>query len=317
MKTKVAILGLSLVLFASCGGPGGRRDVVSQKYVHKYGLEVPSSDWASRGQDGKVISTLNTGVLLTENYEKGKRQGTTTYTYPHSEIVQKTEFYDNDRLIRVVFNTDAGWPESEERYLGDGATEVTTWYESAAPRAVELYRDGALVTGEYYTSNNQMESRVVQGEGLKIIRDFYGTHYRNEQISGGMVVMKLDYHPNGVLKSETPFAMGVPHGTRQTYQPSGEVATTESWLSGKQHGLSVEYKNGTIWKETPYVHGSREGVEKIYKNGSQVVEEITWFEGKKHGPHRRYLDTIVKTEWYYKDGLMPKTKQDHWTQATE
>jgi len=112
------------------------------------------------------------------------------------------------------------------------------------------------------------------------------------------------------LESETPYVNGVIEGVRQTFYPSGEPKSSECWVAGKQHGLTVEYKNGTVWREIPYVTGHKEGVEKVYRSGNELVEEITWFEGKKHGPHRRYIDEIVKTEWFYRGGLMPKGKRD-------
>jgi len=300
--------GLVILGVTSCSP--NRGDVVKQKYVHKYGLEVGSDDWASRGEDGTVISTLANGVTVSNSYVHGALDGATTHSYPYSDIIQQVDLYEKGRLVKQTYNNENGWPKEEVRYLAGSQKEKTTWYENSSPQSVELFDGEILKTGQYYTSANQLESRVDRGEGMRIVRDFYGTHLRNEQIAQGEVVLVMTYHPNQVMESETPFANGVIEGVRQTFYPSGEPKASESWIAGRQHGLAVEYKNGIVWREIPFVTGHKEGVEKVYRNGSMLVEEITWFEGKKHGPHRRYIDEIVKTEWYYRDGLMPKGKRD-------
>ncbi len=308
-KQTLALAAAAVASLTSCGSPS-QGDVVKQKYVHKYGLEVPSEDWESRGKDGTVITTLANGVNVTNLYVRGSLHGESTYSFPHSDTIERIDHYDNGKLVKQTFNNENGWPREEIRFCANNQYEKTTWYESSSPQSVETYRGDRLITGQYYTAQHQLESRVDDGEGMRIVRDFYGTHLRNEQISAGVPALVLTYHPNQVLESETPYVNGKVEGVRQTFHPSGEPNTTESWIAGKQHGLTVEYKNGLVWKEIPYVDGHREGVEKVYRNGCDLVEEVTWFEGKKHGPHRRYIDEIVKTEWYYRDGLMPKGKKE-------
>jgi len=309
MKIHTMILaGLVVLGLTSCSPNQG--DVVKQKYVHKYGLEVPSDDWSSRGEDGTVISTLANGVTVSNSYVHGTLHGETTHTYPYSDIVKQVDLYENGRLVKQTFNNESGWPREEVRYLAGNQKEKTAWYENTSPQCVELYDGDRLVRGQYYTSNNQLESRVDRGDGMRIVRDFYGTHLRNEQIANGTVTLVMTYHANQVMESETPYCGGVIDGVRQTFHPSGEPRASECWVAGKQHGITVEYKNGLVWREIPFADGHKEGVEKVYRNGKELVEEITWFEGKKHGPHRQYFDEIVKTEWYYRDGLMPKGKRE-------
>ncbi len=310
-KLKILTAALIAVSVTSCA-KSGKDKVVKQRYVHKYGVEVASDDWSSRGEDGQVITTLADGVKVTKQYARGRLHGETNYTFPHSDTIQRIEVYDNGRLAKTTYNSENGWPSEEIRIISPTQTELTKWFESSSPQSVETYEGDCLVIGEYYTPENQLESRVDNGDGLRIVRDFYGTHLYNEKISNGFPVMQLTYHPNGVLKSETPLVRGTIEGTRQTYCPSGEPQTSESWIGGKQHGLTVIYKNGTVWREIPYVEGRKEGVEKIYRDGNRVAEEITWFEGKKHGPHRRYIEDVVKTEWFYKDGLMPRPAKDQY-----
>lgn len=307
---KIHRIGFILPLLLLSGCAGHHSDVVNRQYVHKYGFQVAGEDWASRGQDGQVITTLETGEKVTENYAGGKLHGETTTTFPHSSVVAMSQLYDNGELLKTATYGLNGWPIWEERYQQNGTTEHVNWYATGAPQSVEVIQDDKILTGEYYTLQNQLESRVEQGEGVRIIREAYGTHVKNLRISNGQETAEHIYHPNGILASETPFKNGVVEGVRLTYLPSGEPNTSETWIQGKQHGLTVVYLNGQVWREVPYVNGVKEGVESVYRDGSQLVEEISWMGDLQHGPHKRYIDGMMKTEWYYKGELMPKSAHD-------
>jgi len=302
------------LLFTGCASNSKR--CVSESYVHKYGLEVPESEWAARGGDGTVITTLESGVTVTKNYTGGKLDGETTYSFPHSDLIEKKEVYTDGRLDRVIVHSESGWPYEELAFM-EGQVRKTRWYKTGAPQAVETLEEGYVVNGEYFSQDNALESRVIEGEGLRIVRDAYGEHLYNEKIEEGDVVLQLSYHPNGVLKRETPYVGGEIDGIRKSYLPTGEPRTLEHFTAGAQQGLSVVYKNGTVWREVPYVRGERSGVEKVYKNGDEIVQEITWFEDKKHGPTRTYVGDHVTTKWYYMGDVMPKNKQPNWAKPTE
>lgn len=314
-KSRIYLFPVMALALASCAGPAPSRDVVSQRYVHKYGLEVAMDDWQSRGQDGQVITTLKNGVKVTKNFNHGKLDGDATFTFPHSDTIERVETYTAGNLVKERVNGENGWPQEEVRYQGGDRIEKTLWFDTGAPRSVEVFEGDLLLSGEYYTTSNQLESRVTNGDGLRIVRDLYGVHEKNERIENGTVTAVLTYHPNGVLASETPYINGLIDGVRQTYNPSGEPQSTESWTAGRQQGLSVVYKNGQVWKEIPYVDGVKNGVEKTYRGGHEIVEETTWFNDKKHGPSRSYVEGLVSTKWYYMDQVMPKSKHDQLMQS--
>lgn len=307
MMKRAILFGSVALTLASCAGPG-KADVASERYVHKYGHEVAMDDWSKRGEDGKVITTLKSGVRVTKSYQRGALEGDTTYTFPHSDIVERVETYKNGELVKEVVHHENGWPREGISYLPGGRFEQTLWYEDGAPQSLELYEDENLLTGEYYAPNHQIESRVTAGSGIRVLRDPYGTRLLHEKIDGGSVVAKLTYHPNGVLEAETPLKEGLVDGVRQTYHPSGEPNSTEIWTRGKQEGLTIVYKNGEVHREVPYANGVRSGVEKVYKSSGDVAEEVTWMNGKKHGPHRTFVEGKVSTKWYYQDQVMPKNR---------
>ncbi len=75
MRKQTALWILSCgVILTSCALKDTEREmyrVVDEKYVHKYGLNVPQNDWQSRGENGQVISTLDNGVIVTKMYHSG------------------------------------------------------------------------------------------------------------------------------------------------------------------------------------------------------------------------------------------------------
>ena len=91
-------LFLAVITLAACFTSCQRRccdkqDVVMETYVHKYGVEVPADDWASRGENGQVITSLGNSVKVVKPYTNGALDGETTYTFPHSDTIEKVETY--------------------------------------------------------------------------------------------------------------------------------------------------------------------------------------------------------------------------------
>ncbi len=74
MKSKIAVLAVATLL-AGCQSAPRPDAPVDEVYVHRYGVTLPQEDWESRGQCGKVVSTLKDGVVVSRNYEAGVLEG--------------------------------------------------------------------------------------------------------------------------------------------------------------------------------------------------------------------------------------------------
>ncbi len=276
-------------------------NVVVETYVHKYGVEVPATEWSSRGESGKVISTLATGVKVSKTYVDGVLDGETTYTFPHSETIQKQEYYENGKLVKETQHNILGAPEKEIHYFSSTHKGITTWYDNGSPLSEEEYEGTKLLNGDYFSRNHQLESRVEDGSGTRTQRDSSGLLISTDTIRDGQAVLITTYYPTGAPKSKTPYQNGLVDGQIQTFSLSGEPNTIETWVAGKQNGITTIYQNGEKYSEIPYVNGIKQGTEKHYRDGSQVVEENTWNNNQRHGPARTYIENTVKTDWYYKD----------------
>ncbi|MEC7839611.1 MAG: hypothetical protein VX777_06195 [Chlamydiota bacterium] len=303
----------SIALLPSCSKKVkySNRGVIKEKYVHKYGVEVQEQDWASRGKNGKVISTLDDGVTVTKHYRAGKLHGDAVYTFPHSDKIEKIESYQNDDLIKVVYHDEMGTPINEIDYTPDGYKIVTVWSDSGAPMSKEMYSDDFLIDGEYYTSNNLVESKIDNGNGTRVVRDQHGDLVSRDLFESGVLTYKTEFYSNGAIKSVTPYVHNVIHGERKTYQQGGEPDMVEKWVTGAKDGTTVAFKNGEKFAEVPYQKGRKDGIERRFRDGKIVVEEITWKNGQRHGPTYTFVDgTLSRTIWYFHGKAVSKSTYD-------
>lgn len=299
MKTLLLILCGSLTLVATGCRPYRHRDIVQETYIHKYGVPVAKEDWTRNGKEGQVVLLRNDGVTVSKTYEKGILHGKTTHTFPNSSTLARVETYTNGDLTSKIENYLSGVAKEEERFSGQLLTERLCWYEDGTPSAVEKYENGYIVSGEYRSPFNDLESKVAEGKGIRITRGNDGEILFKDTIEGGQMVERISYFPSGDPSSVTPYQHGLAHGTRLTYLQGGLPSTVEEWAHGLQNGITNCYLNGEKIAEIPYVQGKREGIEYRYRDGQQLVEEVTWQNDAQHGPRKILLEGgESKTEWY-------------------
>lgn len=291
---------LPLMVLTGCTGCRDRVEIVDQTYVHSYGVEVPPGYWNSCGRDGAVVTTTADGMKVSKSYAAGVLEGETTYSYPHTDTVQKKHVYNSGKIIKETDYYYDGTPKLE--VANDSSTnirEVTFWYTTGSPKFREKYEGNRLLSGEYYNFSNQKEAAVDNFEGTRINRDDYGQLISKDTVQDGQRVLETTYHSNGAPKEMIPYQGGIVHGTKKTFHPGGEPNMVEEWFEGIQTGTTTVYLNGERYAEVPYLNGNKNGIEKHYKEGTLVVEEIGWRHGKLHGPTHTYVADTVKTEWYY------------------
>jgi len=277
-----------------------KTEVVSQNYYHKYGFEVAEKEWEERHKSGKVVSHLDNGVTITENYTNGIVDGPTIRTYPHSTLVQKKFVYDQGVLLKEILYDRKGLPIWEKDFEFEGQVVKTTWNQQGIPQSIEEFKEDKLLEAKYYDSKHEKESTITNGFGTKIKRNRKGTLLYKETIEDGIVTKRVTYHPNGKVQSESTYKDLELHGPQTTFSPEGDVLSEATWVEGVLHGDKVLYRNGLKAQETPYVFGKKHGVETFYKNG-ELTAEIRWRDGIKHGSSRYYTANNSSIEWYFRD----------------
>jgi len=312
MRLKALCLtSLALVLLSSCMSKQRscyvNKDCVSKTYEHKYGLTVHPGYWNDSGCNGKTITTLRDGTIVTQTFSMGKLEGETTYSFPHSEQIQKKEIYACDALKSQTLYACSGCPLESTEFDNPQSFTKTTWYDSGYPRTVERFADGMLIEGSYYNVENQKDSWVCHGMGERLNRDEHGFLISRDTICGGEVSVRTTFYPNNSPKEIQPIAQGVVHGDRKTFYPGGEPMSVETWDNGRQQGLTTLYQNGEKCAEIPYLSNCKHGVERRFSDGSTVTQEITWCDGRMHGPTYTYVGDSYQTDWFYKGRLTSRS----------
>lgn len=257
--------------------------VVDETYVHTYGMQVDPQDWTQRGQNGQVITTLQSGVTVSKNYCFGQQEGETTYSYPYSSAIQKKELHKGGQVVEETEHYMSGAPHKKTERLGN-ATKTTTWYESGSPRAIEEISDnGLLLKGDYMTPDNKVESHVADKNGTRTLRDAAGTLTAKETVVNGLVAERTNYYSNGSVKDVIPYLNGRIHGIRKSFLSTGEPLEIQQWVNGNQDGLTTTFQNGVKFAEVPYIQGEKHGIEKRYVDGKVLFQEVTWEYGHQMG----------------------------------
>ena len=312
-RTFILIAPLLGLLVSGCSGDSKKSrsdEVVSQRFIHKYGYDVSSQEWQASNYPGQVITTMRNGVTITSTYADGVLNGPTTYTYPHSQTLESLNIFENGELKRKVMYDVKGLPDSEQHFYKPGHVKVTAWYKTGTPRSIEEYADDLLIEGEYFTVQNETEARVERGFGHRMSRNREGFLLSKEKIDEGQVSLRETFHANGTPHIITPYAGGAINGEKRVFAATGEPVSIEYFIEGRLNGIATYFQNGCKYLEVGFKQGLRNGLERYFIDGVKLVEENEWNEGKRHGLSIVYLDGMSKKEWFYNDERVTKHKFD-------
>lgn len=294
------------VTFTGCRS-SNQTSVVKETYIHKYGVPVAKEDWESQGKDGKIVQLQKDGVTVCRQFSNGVLHGETTFTFPNNNTIHYSDQYSHAELTSRRENHPNGMPMKEAFYDHGALTKLIYWYEDGTPAATENYENGRITSGEYRTPLNVIESRVVDGQGIRIRRTSNGDFLSKDSILNGSMVERTTYHAQGDPAAITPYENDLVHGTRQTFFPGGLPNTVEQWAYGRQDGITLVYQNGEKIAEVPYINGKKNGIERRFRDGSLLVEEVSWLNNVQHGICKIYVDGETKVEWYHQGEVVSRT----------
>jgi antitoxin component YwqK of YwqJK toxin-antitoxin module len=293
------VLVISSLSLLSCHRDENNSEVVSQRYVHKYGFDVSPDEWNQRDKEGQIITTLENGVTLTQSFANGILHGPSSYTYSNSSITNQVEIYDEGVLLKTIFHDSSGIPYKEELYEFDNRKIITLWDNSGIPLSIEEYDDDILIKGQYYNGVNTLEAAIEEGRGVRIKRDRKGQLLSKDSFDKGQLTHRTTYHPSGQVQSESSFDKYVLHGKQTTFSQTGNPLVEMYWDHGLIDGTKVVLRHGKPILKVPYVNGERHGIEREWDDDGNVIAEIRWENDVRHGSSRFFdnEDTII--EWYY------------------
>ncbi len=309
----LALLGLMNLLLLGCKNENQDDNVISERYVHKYGYAVSKQDWVEKNYPGQVITALSNGVTLTMTYENGAKHGPSTQTFPHSQTIEFYCLYNQGNCVKEIVYDPAGSPVREKVQLSPTRYSLTTWYAQGSPMAVEEFVGDELLEGQYFTTNNDLETRIEKGVGQAVRRDRNGLLLARELFEGGYALKRETFYSNGAPESIAYCYRNSLHGERRTYAQSGEPLAIEEWVNGELHGKSTYFKNGNRYVEVAYRYGQKYGIERHFIDSEIVSQEIMWENDLKHGPTVYYVDGKPDYHWFYAGEAVSKRKFDEMT----
>jgi antitoxin component YwqK of YwqJK toxin-antitoxin module len=308
MQKTILTLFLAIVACSGCARHlHDPHEVVNQEYIHRYGMPIKQQDWHAQGKSGKVVSSLKSGVVISKSYVNGILDGESTYTYPHSEHVEKTQTYAKGVLTQETVSYRNGTIASQTTFPAANKTLIYTWYDNSSPKSQETFTNDALVTGEYYDLAHHLDSRVDNSQGLRTRRNAFGQLVGVDTIKAGINTQTLTYYPNHAIKQIIPYVNHQMHGQLRTFLPGGEPSTIETWAYGEQTGTKTLFENGEKIAEVPYIHGVKNGIEKRFRNGHIVVEEISWHNDSMHGPRLTTIGDVSNIDYFYQGKNVSKS----------
>lgn len=307
-RASLSLVVLSGLMITSCQNNTALDQIVSQKYVHKYGFDVSPKEWDERSQDGCVVEELKSGIKITKSYENGQLHGPTTHTFPNSSVVEKLLVYDQGTLLKETLFDSTGMPMREDLYEFDDRNIITLWSDRGIPLSVEEYENEVLIEGQYYTPDHELEGKVENGYGYRIKRTREGLLVSKDQMKNGLIAERTTFHPNGEIHTVSHYHDYQLHGSQMKYTSSGRPLMELSWNHGVLDGEKVIYRNGIRVAEIPYVNGAKHGSEYHYDDLGNLISETTWKNDKKHGCCKSYTEDSVDADWYHNGMLVDAQK---------
>lgn len=318
-KVKITIWLSSAALLASCMGRPTHdpSEVVEQSYVHRYGVPVPAQTWAAKGETGKVVSTLKSGVVVTKAYVNGVLDGETTYTFAHNDAIEKVETYNQGQLVKERYFYKSGSPSKEIEHTSSTSQLVKSFYEHGAPQSTETFENERLEKGEYYTPTHIVDSTVENGNGSRTRRDRFGLLAGVDLVKEGVIVETRTYYSDGSLHQTIPYQNGMVEGALKTFLPGGEPESIQYWTQGEETGERIQFENGEKVAVIQMEKGVKNGMERRYRNNEILVEEIAWQEDVRHGPSTTIINGITKTDYFYKGQPVTRSAYEKLTLGTK
>ena len=138
-KQILLIIPIFASLFTGCQTSNKSKDdnIVSERYLHKFGYDVSKEEWEKIDCPGQVVTILRNGVTLTSAYENGVLHGSCKRTFPHSNTLETLCEYDNGNLVTKTTYDIRGIPHKKEDFFSPSHVKITRWFKNGVPLSIE------------------------------------------------------------------------------------------------------------------------------------------------------------------------------------
>jgi antitoxin component YwqK of YwqJK toxin-antitoxin module len=305
-------------LFAvGCSTYNDQNQIVKTAYYHPYGPQISETEWKDQGSSGETSELMLNGVEVRREYSGGVLHGSSSWTFPHSRVTERTEDYVQGKLVATTLNYPSGSPKFREEYADNDVKYIQAWYEDGCPRSIEEVRGDSLCNGQYLTIDGDVESIVSGGNGVKIGRNEQGELLRRDRYEQGVVVAQEFFYKKGLLKEVIALKGSKRDGESKRFSETGEPISVEMWKDGLLDGKQMYFENGHLARQVFYSSGLKHGIETHYAiNSDMVVREIGWDRDQRHGCCKNFVGDQIFAEWYWNGTKVSEDQFQTWCTAS-
>lgn len=239
------------------------------------------------------------GNLLAEIlYCKGELEGMSTYYHLNGQVWKRLPFHKNLLSgVMEVYLEDGQLFQTTEYTIGEKTGASIRYWPDQSICSNEIYKNGLLVSGQYFDTTGHIVSEVEEGEGFKSI---FGKEWVAEiqEIHGGIVEGEIrSFDKNGKLLRSYKKRNDVKHGEYVEYWD-------KKTLSDKAiPKLAINYYEGKIQGHTRtwYDNGVQESQREMSSNAKNGLS-TAWYRDGSLMMIEEYDHDKLKRGEYYKKG---------------
>lgn len=188
-------------------------------------------------------------------------------------------------------------PETAEQATTAAGEKVLTTPEEPTQDTFQDLPAGAL-TETFEDTPGVVRVVVKNGANFSLLGS-----YKNKKREGNWV----EYHPNGLVKSITPYVNGKIEGLYVELGNNGTLEKRCQYHNGMRHGEYKEFNYATVKEERTYVNDKLEGLVKVYYPNGKLMEEGSYKNGTRDGLSKWYdQNGNLSIEYEYKNGELVK-----------
>jgi len=271
---------------------GGSADIVPNAQ-RDWLFDGEAKMWDDQGQ-------LNAQIL----YQNGMLDGISTYYYPNGQIQKLSPYRQNHLNGEEVEFYEDGQIFSRTSYsLGIKKGESAGFWPNNQKRWSEIYQEGLLLSGRYYSVDGGILSEIDEGFGFQSICQNTSVSHMIEYRRGQPEGLVKKFSSNGELKTSYRVKNGLKQGEEIEYysKKEKEEGTQEHlpklsipWEANVINGVvKTWYANGKLQSQREYARNK--------KNGSSIA----WYKDSALMYMEEYEEDKLMSGQYYK-----KTQKD-------
>lgn len=255
--------------------------------------------------DGHAKAWDETGNLMAEiDYCGGELHGCSTYYHTNGNIWKKVTFHKGEMEGNFeIYLKDGEILQTIEFHNGEKHGQALRYWCESKVAADEIYSQGYLMKGRYYDLDDNLLSKVDNGDGFRTLFGRESIAEEQQYKEGLLDGLVKNYDSEGVLISQHNIKNELKHGEEVEYyppKPNNKTLTpmlAVNWYEGKIQGaVKTWYPNGMQESQREMSNNKKNGISTAwYNNGAiMLIEE---YEHNK----------LTKGEYYQKGEKRPIT----------